>query len=177
MSKTIAQLLAEGRAILEENAAKRRAEDEANAQRNWNHWIALVNQIAKDIGEELMATSEPGMHAPPQGFWCGTLHFEFLVRPFGAGAIRIKYATSGGPPSWHLVSVRNSAMGKPSFSVETGYHVGKFFNEDTLRGGATVVYHRTEDASTLAEAVALCELQTQGYLDAVKAAEQLKNIR
>lgn len=157
---TIRELLERGRARMEAERLADLERQKALADEATEQWNCLVDAVTADLGEELAATVTPKLvqgQVPPS-FRKDASHFGFKMKPFDAGEILFNYKRDGD--SWMLgypCGDRDDVQsGPPGFIVGQNYHsaYGDLF------------YKFSKDAANLAEAIALCDLQTQGYLEA-----------
>lgn len=155
----IRELLERGRVRMEAERLADLERQKALADEAAEQWDALVDAVTADLGEELAATVTPRLvkGQPPPSFRRDAQTVVFAMRPFGAGIIDFSYLRTDrwnlGHPSGSVAAISNGA---PGYRVSQGY-TGRHGNVDCT--GHKFV-------ADLSEAVALCDLQTQGYLEA-----------
>lgn len=149
-TRTIAELLAEGRLILEDQAKKEelcQREQNIKAQRSWN----ALHRAAEDVlGQELTAELP---RTPPDGF-NGHAVGEWILelRPFGAASIFVCFGLTR-EKGWVLHYV-----GECHFRVQAAFELAT--STDGKRLPWPAKYY---DTNNLAEALAVCERATAAY--------------
>lgn len=165
MSQSIGDLLVEGKFKAEMAAKAERQSKERQAERALNCWDQLVVLARDQLGDELADTSTPRLTLgePPPSFTGHSESIRLQLRPFGAGRFSVAYLWLDrfGPPT--ILCKTGTIF--PQCTVEQGY----FYGQEPLTKEGGVRFKSEATVFSLAEAVYLCSLQTQGYQDALKA--------
>jgi hypothetical protein len=177
----IADLAAIGRAQLKRDAEGRTAWAAAKADEREQHWQAMHEAAVAVLGKALVDTDRFGYECPIEYRGKDSSPWQFHLRPFGAAELLVRFEcvqVPAGPQAgaWQWVLDQTGMGGQ--FTVKEPpacYRVcQQYAPEMNPTAGqyevAPTHWHSTDD---LAKAVALCQLQTDGYKAAVKEAARL----
>lgn len=153
--RTIDELLAEGRRILAEKAARDEKQRERERAERRDSWLALRARAREDLGE--LADDLP--IEPPEDFCEQSKEHRAEFRPFGAAPLYVHFRCDS-VDGWYL--------------WQKAFTIGVNFGLEWLEDGGQalwIVTWCTHPTDSLAEALALCDAATEPYLAATKEAE------
>lgn len=154
-SRTIDELLAEGRRILAEKAERDEQQRDKERTERRDSWLALRARAREELGE--LADDLP--IEPPDNFSEQSKAHWADFRPFGAATMCVPFRCDC-VDGWCL----DAAIG---FSVATTFRT-EWVDECDEPRWMTTWY--TQKASALSEALALCDQATEPYLAAAQEA-------
>lgn len=165
MGKSVLEWLEEGRQLMAQEEADRRAWLESQAEAALENWRKLVAFVGEDMGPEFASNLQC-----PCGWTVSSDSYSHGFRPFGAGELRCIFGRAGDG-SWHCRDQARSSGDPKPYQVAGDYRA-----KQVSHGRWEPRSFSSSAVSNLAKAVALCAMQTDGYKRAQAECDRFQNL-